>query len=185
MPAGQRFAIWCLALLFTLPLWHKGRVPAKAAGGAAFSRLRPGTVTVRLAGDLPRPGVYQFREGTTVVDAIKMTLPKSPPAAAMAGGGAGRLACGDLVTLSRGSGRRLLYTVGRMPAKELMLLDIPLDVDLLRADEWESLPGIGPVLSARIAADRQNNGAFGSLEGLLRVTGVGEGKLAPLRRYFK
>ncbi|HJV36381.1 ComEA family DNA-binding protein [Geomonas sp.] len=43
---------------------------------------------------------------------------------------------------------------------------------------------MGPVLAARIVADRQKNGAFGSLEGVQRVPGVGPGKLASLRRYF-
>lgn len=51
------------------------------------------------------------------------------------------------------------------------------DVELAR------LPGIGPVLAARIVADREVNGAFGDAEALLRVSGIGPAtlsRLAPL-----
>jgi competence protein ComEA len=53
----------------------------------------------------------------------------------------------------------------------------PVDVDVADARALESLPGIGPALAARIVADRAARGAFGSLEGLERVRGVGH-KLA-------
>ena len=46
----------------------------------------------------------------------------------------------------------------------------------------DSLPGIGPVLAARIVGDRNQNGPFGSLEGLQRVKGIGPAmaeRLAP------
>jgi competence protein ComEA len=42
----------------------------------------------------------------------------------------------------------------------------------------ETLPGIGPVIAARIVEDRAANGHFGSAQDLLRVSGIGEKKLA-------
>lgn len=48
-----------------------------------------------------------------------------------------------------------------------------LDVDVVGADQLTRLPRIGPVLAARIVEDRREHGAFGSLEGLGRVSGVG------------
>jgi competence ComEA-like helix-hairpin-helix protein len=47
------------------------------------------------------------------------------------------------------------------------------DVDRATAEELETLPRIGPALARRIAADRESNGAFGSLEALQRVKGIG------------
>src|SRR5260370_4526984 len=44
------------------------------------------------------------------------------------------------------------------------------DVDQASAVELQTLPGIGPVLAARIVADRDSNGPFGSLEHLQRVS---------------
>ena len=49
----------------------------------------------------------------------------------------------------------------RMKALEMILLGIPLYPVILDEEDWESLPGIGPMLAERIVADRQNNGDFG------------------------
>jgi competence protein ComEA len=47
------------------------------------------------------------------------------------------------------------------------------DVDRAPATELDRLPRIGPALAARIVADRDAGGPFGSLDGLRRVPGVG------------
>jgi competence protein ComEA len=49
----------------------------------------------------------------------------------------------------------------------------PVDLDHASAVELDRLPGIGPSLAARIVADRDSAGPFGSLEGLQRVRGIG------------
>lgn len=54
------------------------------------------------------------------------------------------------------------------------------DVDVATAGELTRLPRIGPRLAKVIVADRQANGAFGSLAGLDRVSGVGPGLLKVL-----
>lgn len=48
-----------------------------------------------------------------------------------------------------------------------------LDIDRASIPEWIRLPGIGPSLAARIVADREARGPFGTPEGLLRVPGIG------------
>ncbi len=57
----------------------------------------------------------------------------------------------------------------------------PLDLDLAGAEDLDRLPGIGPALAARIVADREANGPFGSLEQLQRVKGVGPALAAKLQ----
>lgn len=57
------------------------------------------------------------------------------------------------------------------------------DVDVASADELVRLPRVGPGTAAGIVRDREENGPFGSLEGLARVTGVGPATLAALRPY--
>jgi competence protein ComEA len=47
------------------------------------------------------------------------------------------------------------------------------DPDRASAAELERLPGVGPALAARIVADRERRGPFGSLAGLDRVSGIG------------
>lgn len=48
-----------------------------------------------------------------------------------------------------------------------------IDLDTAGAEEIARLPRIGPGLAARIVADREAKGPFGSLEGLDRVPGIG------------
>lgn len=57
----------------------------------------------------------------------------------------------------------------------------PLDLDLATVAAIESLPRIGPALARRIAANRDSFGAFGSLEGLQRVRGIGPAIARSLR----
>ena len=59
----------------------------------------------------------------------------------------------------------------------------PVDVDLAGVAELDRLPGIGPALAARIVADREAKGPFGSLEQLQRVKGVGPALAAKLQPY--
>ena len=58
-----------------------------------------------------------------------------------------------------------------------------IDMDRADANELVRLPRIGPVLAARILADRESGGPFGSLEGLSRVSGVGPGLVEAIRPY--
>src|SRR5690606_17195036 len=65
-----------------------------------------------------------------------------------------------------GAGGRGRATAPAVPAG-------PVDVDRADATTLVTLPRIGPVLAARIVADRDSLGPFGSLEGLERVRGIG------------
>jgi competence protein ComEA len=184
IPRSSRLALWCLALLLSLSLFCKGRVPAGKGEGAAFLRPPPHMIKVRLAGELPHPGLYLFTAGATVGGAIKMTMPELAVSATYMREAGRRLSSGDVVSLKLSRQKEAEFTVGSMSVKERMLLRIPLDPDLLEAPEWALLPGIGPVLSERIVADRHENGVFGSLQGVSRVKGIGPAKLEAMKPYF-
>ena len=66
---------------------------------------------------------------------------------------------------SRGAGAAPAVLAGAAPAV--------IDVDRATAAELEALPRIGPALAARIVAHRDSVGAFGSIEALERVRGIG------------
>ena len=51
------------------------------------------------------------------------------------------------------------------------------------AQELEKVPGVGPVLAARIVDHRVANGPFQTVEDLLDVPGIGEKKLSGIRDY--
>ncbi|HJQ21740.1 MAG TPA: ComEA family DNA-binding protein [Gemmatimonadaceae bacterium] len=56
-----------------------------------------------------------------------------------------------------------------------------IDLDRASATEIEALPGIGPALAQRIVANRDSSGAFGHIEALCDVPGVGVSMVQRLR----
>ena len=58
-----------------------------------------------------------------------------------------------------------------------------ISINRATSQELEAVPGLGPVLAARIVQYRQANGLFREVEDLLDVSGIGEKKLAGLREY--
>lgn len=56
-----------------------------------------------------------------------------------------------------------------------------IDLNAASAAEFDALPGIGPVLAARIVAHRDSNGAFRRIEELMSVRGIGPALYARLR----
>jgi competence protein ComEA len=71
-----------------------------------------------------------------------------------------------------------------MPVNEKIILGIPLDINRMDAEDWDSLPGIGPVMALRILSDRQINGDYRSVSDLQRVPGTGKNKIKQLEKFF-
>ena len=59
-----------------------------------------------------------------------------------------------------------------------------IDINSASAETLMLLPGIGEVLAERIVAYREAHGPFPSVDALDHVEGIGEGTLAPIRRYL-
>lgn len=149
---------------------------------AAFVPLPPRAgVPVWLGDGFVETGLHQFSDGETPLSAIKLThavVDTDQPAATL---WRRPLLPGERLDLLPGGGLRRSL----LPAQQRLLLHIRLHPDRMSRSDWEALPGIGPKLAAAIMADRQNNGDFGSLEGLLRVKGVGPGRLRQWREMFE
>lgn len=58
------------------------------------------------------------------------------------------------------------------------------NINSAKAEELDSLPGVGPSTAAAIVEDRDANGPFSSVEDLMRVSGIGEKKFAKLRDHI-
>ena len=183
-PRPLRLALWFVALLVSAPLFIRGRGFIPRDETAPFFHAGRRFVTVRLKGDFPRPGLYRLPPGATPAVVINMTVPRLSLSPLLRGRAGTRLQSGDVVVLRVAEGQVGDFSLERMPGKEMMLLGIPLDPDRMGVQDWDALPGIGPVLAARIVAYRQRNGGFGSLEGVLRVPGFGAGRLQRVSRYF-
>lgn len=160
--------------------WSEAR---KAAGGA---------LVVDIEGAVAIPGVYVLPAASRVWDALH--------AAGGAAGGADTLELnlarpledGELLYVPRrgeapppevgshaGAGPGMASgdgPGGRTPAR--------VDLNHASARQLETLPGIGPALSARIVAERSAHGAFKSLEDLAaRVSGIGPKSIERLKPF--
>jgi competence protein ComEA len=185
MERKKRLVLWLLSALLATALIYSGRDADHKGLPVAFLRYSSAGNIVRLKGNVPNPGIYRFPEKTKLKNVINMTAPL------LAGNIANKALLetsvlnGDIIEVVAKDRQHAEITLGKMKAKERMLLGIPLDPDQMDFADWDSLPGIGPVLAQSILDDRQKYGDFISFEALQRVPGMGEKKLRSLKKYFE
>ena len=67
-----------------------------------------------------------------------------------------------------------------VPQEEILPDLSPLHLNTATQEELAQLPGIGEELARRIVEHREANGPFETIEELMEVSGIGEGKFADL-----
>lgn len=136
--------------------------PTAAPTAAATS-----AIYVHVLGAVVRPGLYALREGDRAVDAV-----------AAAGGFADEADQAQL-NLARfvTDGEQIVVpVVGAGPPVSGGAANVPGKVNINTADAatLETLPRVGPAMSARIIAWRESNGRFTAVEDLMSVSGIGD-----------
>nr|WP_326183546.1 helix-hairpin-helix domain-containing protein [uncultured Oscillibacter sp.] len=71
-------------------------------------------------------------------------------------------------------------TAVEVPQEELLPDLSPLNLNAATAEELAALPGIGEELARRIVEYRTEHGTFATIEEIMEVSGIGEGKFAAL-----
>lgn len=61
-----------------------------------------------------------------------------------------------------------------LPAESDPVVSTIININTATAEQFQTLPGIGPVLAERIIAYRNEHGAFESVGELVNVSGIGE-----------
>lgn len=182
-PAGGTLPLVAILCFYLLMLFGRASFPPREEGPAFFVP-GGGGVWVELGHGFPHPGVHQFSDGTTPRSVIKMTIP-----------GVGHesvdwprmdtpLKTGAALSVHSDGLEIIEISIGWMPARKRVSLGVPLHPDRMVASDWEVLPGIGPRLAERIEKNRQQNGEFGSLRGLGRVRGIGDGRMRAWKHLF-
>ncbi|MEW5631821.1 ComEA family DNA-binding protein [Streptomyces hydrogenans] len=155
--------------------------PASAAASGAGPREGASPeVVVDVGGKVRRPGVLTLPAGSRVADALR------------AAGGV--RAGADLTGLNRArvlfDGEQVLVGVPGAPAGGGPApgpgggaggSGAPVSLNTATAEEFDGLPGVGPVLARRIVDHRTEHGGFRAVEELREVDGIGERRFADLQ----
>lgn len=126
-------------------------------------------IYIDVAGKVKKPGVYQIPQGSRAIDAIKA-----------AGGAKTGVDLSDINlahVLVDGEQIYVGYQVGRSAIGATGKINI----NRATQSEFDTLPGIGPVLAARIITYRNKNGLFTTVEDLQKVSGIGGAKFNDIK----
>ena len=126
-----------------------------------------GTVVVHVIGKVVHPGLVRLPAGSRVADAVE------------AAGGVTDPQANATVNLARllMDGEQVAVGVPAPGSAESGALSL----SSATAEQLDSLPGIGPVLAARIITWRTSHGPFRSVDQLGDVPGIGPSLLSQLR----
>jgi competence protein ComEA len=168
-------------------LWYARSLPRPVEIGApassvvasgapvATSESPAATLIVDVAGEVRKPGVYEFAEGQRVIDAVNEAGGPTAKADLSSLNLAAPLVDGTQV-LVPSSAPAPGVPVGSGPAAGGLI-----NINTASATELETLSGIGEVLAAEIIGYRTENGPFASVDELDEVSGIGPATLEDIR----
>lgn len=158
----------------------------KTSEGSSSKASAAAEVYVDVDGAVVSPGVYRLKDGARVAQAIDAAGGLAPEA--------------DVTGLNRASkvvdGQKIhVPTVGEQQAS---IAEAGVDggtsassgvggatglvnINTASSAELQTLSGIGPSMAQSIIDERTKNGAFASVDDLMRVSGIGEKKLAKIK----
>jgi competence protein ComEA len=140
-------------------------------------------MSVYVVGQVHAPGVVSLSAGARVVDAIKAAGGATSKADLTAVNLARRVTDGEQIVVPR-PGQPIPAAGASSAAKSPGADAHPgqaVNLNTATEAQLDELPGIGPVIAARIVAWRQENGQFTSVDQLGEVSGIGNAILAKVR----
>jgi competence protein ComEA len=160
-------------LVVVLGLWFIGRpaeiepvVTGVESELVLDSESSVAEVTVHVAGSVKNPGLYQLPVGARIADAIT------------AAGGVNKKSAANSVNLAREvvDGEQILVGENSTGGTTNGI-----SINSASVSELEDLPGVGPVIAARIVSYRNENGPFTSIDALGEVSGIGDSIMDSVR----
>ena len=156
--------------------------PAGAAspGGAAPPGGTGPTLTVQVAGEVRRPGVYQLPPGARAYEAVERAGGLTSRADQAGVNLVVKLSDGQQVIVPRRGAAGVASPSGTASPEGS---GSPTKVSLGSAtpEQLDAIDGIGPTLAKRIIEYRTQHGGFRSVDELRQVDGIGEKRFESLR----
>jgi competence protein ComEA len=159
-------------------------VPGVATLAAAASSV-PRTIVVQVIGEVHEPGLVTLPDGARVADAIEAA---GGLISRRSSGGlnvARRLVDGEQIVVSHAdpTSTPVAQVVG--PSTSIPGVGAPIDLNSADVAALDGLPGVGPVMAARIIAWRTQHGRFTSVDQLRDVSGIGQRTFERLRPFVR
>ena len=138
------------------------------------AQARP-PVVVDVVGAVRRPGLYRFRRGGRIADAV-----------ARAGGATHRADLNQVnLAAPLADGEQVVVparvAAGGAPASSASTPSGPVHLSTATLEQLDALPGVGPVTAQKILDYRTAHGAFSSVDELDAIPGIGPARLDQLR----
>jgi competence protein ComEA len=184
---SRQLVLCGLAVLAVLVLggWYVSRGGPSSAPAAPAAPIAVhdgggtgGALIVHVAGAVRAPGVYRMRTGARVDDAVRRAGGALPRADLTQVNLAAKVEDGRQIVVPR------RVAVGSAPAEagtSPTQPGVPLNLNMATLEQLDELPGVGPATAQKIIDYREEHGAFGSVEELGQVPGIGDVRLAALR----
>ena len=149
-----------------------------SASAEASDDVVPNTLFVHVSGAVAKPGLYELEQGSRVADVVNAAGGFADDAAEDSCNLARILEDGEHIIVAR-RGEDTGGDAGGQAQATGTATGL-VNINMASADQLESLPGIGAATAQKIVADRAANGPFKTVDDLMRVSGIGEKKLASL-----
>lgn len=161
-------------------------VPSDDADGSSKKSSTAAEVYVDVDGAVASPGVYRLKEGARVSQAIDAAGGLTTEADVTGLNRASKVADGQKIYVPTvGEQQAAAVTSGAdsgaSPTSGAGASSGLVNINTASAAELQTLSGIGPSTAQSIIDERTQNGAFASVDDLMRVSGIGEKKLAKIK----
>ncbi len=160
------------------------RIGEPAAAAPRGGGRAPG-VYVHVVGAVRRPGLYEVPARSRVADVLDRAGGPSAKADLAAVNLAARIQDGQQIVVARAGAAPAAGPVGPPTAGAAGAAPAPgatVSLSTATAEQLDAIDGIGPTLAQRIVAERARRGGFRSIGDLGSVDGIGDARLARLRR---
>ncbi|MEU9134881.1 ComEA family DNA-binding protein [Streptomyces sp. NPDC048404] len=168
-------------------------VESGAPAGASNAADGGGVVVVDVGGKVRAPGLQHLPAGSRVEDALRAAGGLQPGTDTDGLNRARVLVDGEQIVAGAsaapagagpgGSGGSVAFGAGGSAAGAVPSAPIPLNTATV--DQFDSLPGVGPVLARHIIDYRTAHGGFRSVDELREVSGIGDRRFADLRHLVR
>lgn len=154
----------------------------KAASAAIAAQTpEPHTIVVHVDGAVASPGVYTLVTGSRVADAVAAAGGATPEAQTTGVNLAAPLSDGQQVIVpAQGQQVPQQSPDGVASADAPTSASALINLNTAGVEELDALPGVGEATARAIVEERESNGPFATVEDLVRVSGIGEKKLAKI-----